>query len=73
MNSNPSFDYGQFLILQTQMKYKIATNNTQASIFAFTFTESGSYVFVDAFDQNKIMIVKVQDNGETCSDPDRYI
>ena len=50
MNSNPSFDYGQFLILATQMKTKQAQNSTAASIFAFTFTVSGSYVFVDASD-----------------------
>lgn len=73
MNSNPSFDYGQFLILETSMKYKIASNSTVASLFAFTFTDAGSYVFADASDYNKIMLVKVMDNGETCSDTDRYI
>eukprot|EP00347_Sterkiella_histriomuscorum_P018896 403343756 len=73
MNSNPSFDYGQFLILETSMKYKIAFNITKASLFAFTFTEGGSYLFSDASNFNKIMIVKVMESGETCSDSDRYI
>lgn len=73
MNSNPTFDYGQFLVLQTSMKYKIAQNSTEASIFAFTFTEAGSYVFADASDYNKIMLVKVLDQGESCQDSDRYI
>eukprot|EP00347_Sterkiella_histriomuscorum_P024098 403332318 len=73
MNSNPSFDYGQFLILETSMKYKIASNNTKASLFAFTFTDGGSYLFADAGDFNKVMLVKVMESGETCSDSDRYI
>jgi hypothetical protein len=38
MNSNPSFDYGQFLILADQMKTKLSYNDTKPSIFAFTFT-----------------------------------
>ena len=50
MTSNPSFDYGAFLILADQMNTKAATNNTSPSLFAFTFTVQGSYVFVDASD-----------------------
>jgi hypothetical protein len=73
MNSNPSFDYGQFLILADQMKTKLAYNNTSPSLFAFTFTVQGSYVFVDAADSEQLMIVRVTGAGESCPDPDRYI
>lgn len=73
MNSNPSFDYGQFLILATQMKTKQAQNSTAVSIFAFTFSVAGSYVFVDASDSEQLMIVRVTGSGEACPDPDRYI
>jgi len=73
MNSNPSFDYGQFLILADQMKTKLAYNDTKQSLFAFTFTQKGSYVFTDSADSEQLMIVRVAGSGETCPDPDRYI
>lgn len=38
MNSNPSFDYGSFLILADQMNTKASMNSTNPSLFAFTFT-----------------------------------
>ena len=50
MNSNPNFDYGQFLILADQMKTKMSQNDTKPSIFAFTFTSQGAYVFIDSSD-----------------------
>ena len=50
MNSNPSFDYGQFLILADQMKTKLSYNDTKPSLFAFTFTQQGGYVFTDSAD-----------------------
>ena len=37
INSNPNFDYGAFLILADQMKQKVANNNTNPSLFTFTF------------------------------------
>lgn len=73
MNSNPSFDYGSFLILADQMKTKQAYNITKPSLFAFTFSVQGSYVFVDASDSEQLMIVRVAGSGESCPDPDRYI
>lgn len=73
MNSNPSFDYGSFLILADQMNTKAANNDTTPSLFAFTFTVAGSYVFVDSADDEQIMIVRVTGSGESCPDPDRYI
>lgn len=73
MNSNPSFDYGAFLILADQMNTKAANNLTTPSLFTFTFTVQGSYVFVDSSDPEQLMIVRVTGAGETCPDPDRYI
>ena len=73
LNSNPSFDYGQFLYLAQQMKRKQATGDLSPSVFSFQFAEKGSYVFHDAADENSIMIITIKAKGETCSDPDRYI
>ncbi len=73
MNSNPSFDYGSLLILADQMKTKQANNVTATSMFAFTFSVQGSYVFADASDSEQLMIVRVTGAGESCPDPDRYI
>jgi hypothetical protein len=42
-------------------------------IFTFTFKDPGNYVFFDATNEQKIMIVTVMALGETCSDPDRYV
>jgi len=50
INSNPSFDYGAFIILADQMKNKAANNNTRPSLFSHTFKVQGSYVFVDSLD-----------------------
>lgn len=73
MNSNPSFDYGAFLVLASQMTTKAATNNTTPSLFSFTFSTQGNYVFVDSADSEQLMIVRVTGPGESCTDPDRYI
>jgi len=55
------------------MTAKATTNNTTPSLFSFTFTAQGSYVFVDSADDEKLMIVRVTGPGESCPDPDRYI
>ena len=73
LNSNANFDYGQFLALAQQMTTKQAKNNTSPSLFAFTFSQSGSYVFTDATDTTQLMLVRVTDAFESCPDPDRYI
>ena len=73
MNSNPKFDYGQFLILADQMNTNIVNNVTTPSLFAFTFGIQGSYVFVDSADSEQLMIIRVTGAGESCPDPDRYI
>ena len=46
---------------------------TTAVIFTFTFSEPGNYVFNDATNEQKILIITVMDIGESCSDPDRYV
>jgi len=45
MNNNLNFDYGSFIDLATEMKRKQAQGLTTASMFSFTFTETGKYVF----------------------------
>lgn len=73
LNSNPYFDYGEFSNLKKEMERKAAKNDISPSIFSFTFTEPGSYVFRDAQDVNKLLVVSVKGKGENCGDPDRYI
>jgi len=55
------------------MERKAANGDMSPSVFSFTFTEAGSYVFTDASDPNSLMIVSVKGKGETCGDSDRYI
>lgn len=73
MNSNLKFDYGAFKDLQTEMNRKISQGDTAASIFTFTFTEAGNYVFEMSNDASQLLIVTVKGPGETCADPDRYL
>jgi len=73
LNSNPNFDYGQFLTLATQMARKQALNDMTPSTFSFTFLTAGNYVFYNAADKNNLLIVSVKGAGEKCGDPDRYI
>lgn len=48
MNTNLDFDFGAFLNLATEMRRKDSEGDTTESLFAFTFTEGGTYVFNDA-------------------------
>jgi hypothetical protein len=48
-NTNPTFDYGDF----TQLEYYILETNVSYNAFAFSFTEEGSYVLLDAQDYNR--------------------
>jgi hypothetical protein len=50
MNSNLAFDYGAFIELESEMNRKQAQGDITPSVFTFTFTESGNYVFQDASD-----------------------
>lgn len=73
LNSNPDFDYGQFLVLRREMLRKQARGDISPSVFSFTFTERGNYVFQDSADINNLLIVTVKGKGEECSDQERYI
>lgn len=43
-NTNPAFDYGDF----TQLQYYITETNVSYTSFAYSFAESGTYVFADS-------------------------
>jgi hypothetical protein len=73
LNTNPNFDYGTFLDLADDMEKKAAQGKTAASFFTFTFIEIGSYVFVDAVNTEKMMMITVMGPGESCADPDKYV
>jgi hypothetical protein len=55
------------------MRRKIAEGDQTESLFAFTFTEEGTYVFNDAAERQRILVITVKGAGEKCADPDRYV
>jgi hypothetical protein len=73
LNTNENFDYGAFLDLKDELDKKKAKGSTAASLFSFTFTEVGSYIFTDAASKEKMMMVSVVGPGESCSNPDQYV
>lgn len=73
LNTNPTFDYGAFQVLEEEMLRKAADNDNTPSIFAFTFTKAGSYIFNDSANIQKIMVVQVVGGGESCTDSDRFV
>jgi hypothetical protein len=73
MNTNALFDYGQFLELEIEMLKKQAENDTTISLFAFTFEDSGTYVFNDASSTDKLTIITVVGLSETCPNSDKYL
>lgn len=52
---------------------KLANDNDEPSIFAFTFADDGTYVFNDAANDQKILIIQVVGAGEECTDSDRFV
>jgi len=73
MNTNLEFDFGAFLNLAVEMKRKASDGDLTESLFSFTFTEGGTYVFHDVTSTQKLMVVTVKKLGEECSDPDKYV
>ena len=64
MNNNLFFDYSAFLDLEREMKRKQAQGDRGGSVFSFTFSTSGNYVFNDAADYTKLLIITVKGTGE---------
>ena len=73
MNNNPTFDYGSFLDLATEMQRKSANGDRTPSIFSFTFSYAGNYVFHDAASVSNLMIVSVKGPGLSCTNKDAYL
>jgi hypothetical protein len=66
INTNEDFDYGAFRELKTLMK----SESTNIKIFAFTFSEQGTYDFVDSASSDKHIIISVMGAGQQCTDPE---
>jgi hypothetical protein len=62
LNSNPSFDYGQFRALAALM----VTNGSNIELFSFTFTQNGTYIFSSSTDSKQQIIVRVMGAGQRC-------
>ncbi|XP_071958404.1 uncharacterized protein [Antedon mediterranea] len=63
-NTNPMFDYSEF----RDLKFYVENTNVSINAFAHVFTESGQYVFADAQEIQRELIVSVQEEGQTCPD-----
>jgi hypothetical protein len=61
LNTNPTFDYGEFRRLSTAMK-----STARVTAFGFSFTEPGTYVFGNAGNLNQRLIVSVMESGTSC-------
>ncbi|XP_033122761.1 uncharacterized protein LOC117121631 [Anneissia japonica] len=61
-NTNPLFDYSEFRDLQ----FYVESTNVTINAFAHVFTESGQYVFADAQESQREVIVSVKEEGQTC-------
>jgi hypothetical protein len=68
-NSNPKFDYGAFVRLETKM----TASNLDIDTFGFTFSEAGTYVFSDyqTKDQYQTIAFVVKDT-EKCGGSTSY-
>ena len=62
LNSNADFDYSAFTSLA-----ETASSSATVSSFAFTFTESGLYVFSMSAASDVLTLIKVMDEGTECS------
>lgn len=45
LNNNKDFDYGAFEELKVEMERKVANKQNTGTVFTFTFTQAGNYVF----------------------------
>lgn len=55
INSNPSFDFSKFLLLEQAMK----AGKTTIKQFVFTFDDAGIFVFADSNNTAKITVVSI--------------
>lgn len=69
LNTNPNFDYGQFLELQNT----IEKGSKQVTAFSFVFSQAGIYVFQDSKQQSKITIIGVVSENQDCSSKDSNV
>lgn len=66
LNSNFNFDYGAF----NELKRMVENPANSISTFAFTFTDSGVYDFVDNSDSSMHIIISVIGKGQMCLNSD---
>ena len=69
LNTNPNFDYGQFLSLQQT----VLQGGTTVNAFNFLFTQAGIYVFQDSLQTSKVTIIGVVAATQQCSNKDTNV
>ena len=62
LNTNANFDYGPF----RELENTVLSNGTSVSLFAFTFTQPGIYVFSDSQNSDQQTIIAVQRAETVC-------
>jgi hypothetical protein len=76
LNSNEEFDYGPFLELSDQIDSKALQGQTGATnpiLFSYTFSDGGTYVFLDHTITTNQLVVVVAGSGETCENSNTNI
>lgn len=73
LNSNDNFDYGPFINMATNVESKKLNGDTDKVIFAFTFTEGGTYMFQDKTETDSYLLVVVAGESQRCPDDTAYI
>lgn len=62
LNTNKDFDYSAF----KELLWRMQSDQSDVSIFAFTFIDAGIYDFVDNADHNNHVIIVVKATSENC-------
>ena len=65
LNTNPSFDYSPF----TELKQLIEDGGQNLTSFAYTFTDTGRFVFAINDNQDSLIIITVKESTEKCETP----
>lgn len=63
INTNKNFDYAAF----KELEWRMRSSESNVDTFAFTFTEEGYYDFVDSYDNNKHIIIKIVSSLDKCT------
>jgi len=68
LNTNANFDFSLFTDLSLRLQ-----SGEDIEVFAFTFSNAGTYVFGDAVDNSNQMVVAIMEINQKCPDDDKFL